>query len=199
MQRDRPWIALLCVGAVAAQVPVFAVFLPLTVMTTVLTSRTIRADRSLWFGLAGGVAIAVLPSLHYLHRFGTLTLLAGASRPHWPARGELGIALWDLNLGLVPNWPPIAFAAGAAIIVARKRVHVAGDHDGRRRPGASSRSRRPATAARRHACVLEVRDLVDTADDSDSGSGHGSSRLASEHRAAGHDPVPYCSFAIVHR
>jgi len=122
VQRDRPWIALLCVGAVAAQVPVFAVFLPLIVATTALTSRTIRVDRSLWLGLAAGAAIAALPSLHYLHRFGTLTLLASASRPHWPARGELGIALWDLNLGLVPNWPPMAFAAGAAIIVARKRA-----------------------------------------------------------------------------
>ena len=113
--RDRPGLAMICAGLVAAQVPSFAVFVPMLAIATLMRKRDAWRAPSFLAGLGAGVLLACLPVFYYFARFGTPSLLADVAQPHWPSATELGAVLWDLNLGLVPNWPLLALAAVVAV------------------------------------------------------------------------------------
>ena len=113
--RDRPGIALVCAGLVAAQVPSFAVFVPMLAVATLARRRELWRAPSFVGSLCAGLLLAVLPVLYYFSRFRVPSLLAEVAQPHWPSSTELGIVLWDLNLGLVPNWPLLTLAVVVAV------------------------------------------------------------------------------------
>ena len=124
--RDRPGLAMICSGLVAAQVPPFAVFVPMLAIATLVRKRDAWRAPSFLAGLGGGVLLACLPAFYYFARFRTPSLLADVAQSHWPTTTELGTVLWDLNLGLVPNWPLLALAAvvavASAIAAGRRRL-----------------------------------------------------------------------------
>jgi hypothetical protein len=127
IRRGRPGTAMAIVGVAAAQVPPFAVLIPLLAGATILERRDAWRERSFRLGLIVATSLALLPSAYYLIRFGTPTLLGTATRPHWPSLTELGAVLWDLNLGLVPNWPLFALAVVTAfVLTASDRRRLAG-------------------------------------------------------------------------
>jgi hypothetical protein len=111
--RDRPGTAMICAGLAAAQVPPLAVFVPMLAVSTVMRRPNAWRAPSFLAGLTGAMFLALLPLCYYFVRFGTLTLVADS--PHWPSTSELGTVVWDLNIGLVPNWPLFAIAIIVAL------------------------------------------------------------------------------------
>ena len=133
--RDRPIVSLICVGLAGAQVAPLAIFVPLIAMAIALSRRDretrVGRTRSLLIGAAAVAAITVAPSLYYFWRFGELSLFGRLSTPHWPWP-HFGTELFDLTLGLVPNWPMFAAAVLTAAAIAivraprdRRRIDIA--------------------------------------------------------------------------
>jgi hypothetical protein len=80
-------------------------------------------------GAAAGAALAVAPVVFYLWRFGEPSLIARVAAPRSPW-GHLGTELFDLTLGLVPNWPLFGgavIAAAAVALAPRSRVRLRPD------------------------------------------------------------------------
>ena len=121
--RERPWLAVICAGLLAAQVPPFGVLLPMIVVSTAIARRDVLRVRAFWIACAAGVLLAALPTFYYLARFGTPSLFSRAATPHWPTWGEISAIPWDLNIGLFPNWPlfGIAVAVSLVSLVVRRR------------------------------------------------------------------------------
>lgn len=122
--RHRPLIAAACIGAAAMQAPSLGVLL----LFIVTDARGASVVKRVIAVVVGG-AVAAVPVAYYLWRFHTPTLLAGAAQFHWPSRAELGVSLFDLNLGLVPNWPAAAVVAVLAILAGIAKVSGAAWRD----------------------------------------------------------------------
>jgi hypothetical protein len=115
--RQHPGPAIACAGIVATQVTPFAIFVPLLAAAAIVHRRDAWRQRSFRAGLAGGVLAPLLPAIYYLIHFGRPSLLAGLV---WSSPSHLspaGAVLWDLNIGLVPNWPVLALVVAAIPVV----------------------------------------------------------------------------------
>jgi hypothetical protein len=108
--RDRPEIALPCAGMVAAQVAPFTVFVPVLIVAILVDRPQLLRQRSFYVAIVGALLLACLSPLYYLARFGRPALLGDVGQVRWPPVSDLGVSLFDLNVGLVPNWPLLALA-----------------------------------------------------------------------------------------
>jgi hypothetical protein len=70
-------------------------------------------------GAAAGVAIAALHPIYYWIRLGRAAPLADAAAPGIPTLKGYGAVLWDLNIGLLTNYPWIALAVLVSIGLVR--------------------------------------------------------------------------------
>lgn len=118
---ERPWLALVLAGAVAAQFPPFAVVL--VGLLVGLWLRGLLVHRRTWAGLAVGAALAASHPAYFLRRAGVLTPLEGIGGSfEVPTSLEsLGAVVWDPNVGLLANAPLLAIAllAAAASLIRR--------------------------------------------------------------------------------
>jgi hypothetical protein len=127
--RDRPVVSAVCAGLAAAQVGPFAILVP-AILTTALVDRPDRRrDRRFWIGASAAVAVTLLAPVFYLWRFGEISPLTRLSTAQWPW-AHFGTELFDLTIGLIPNWPLFGAAVTAAVaIVAISRPRELGRLD----------------------------------------------------------------------
>jgi hypothetical protein len=109
-----PWWTFVALGLASTQNPPIALAMPL-VLALALRSRAVRGDRRLWFGVAGGIALALLAPLYDLLTEGVLFPLASTTHREIPTIGELGAVLWDPNLGLLAQFPIVPLVLVAAV------------------------------------------------------------------------------------
>ena len=115
---ERPALALLCAGALGAQVPPYGVLIPLFAVAILYCRPNWRPDRTLLLAIAGAIALALAAPAHYLFHFGRSSLLAGggAGTWTWPSIGEISTPIGDLNIGLFPNHPLLLVAMVTALL-----------------------------------------------------------------------------------
>ena len=118
--RDRPGIALACLGAAATQNPPLAILLAVAMLAVALTRRGWWRDRGVLVGGALGGALALLHPVYYQLRLGELSSLHGVVQ-HVPTVPELRFALFDLNFGLVPGAPVFALAVAVTLVLLLRR------------------------------------------------------------------------------
>jgi hypothetical protein len=118
--RDRPGVALACIGAAATQNPPLAILLAVALLAVALTQRGWWRDRGVLIGGAIGGALALLHPVYYELRLGELSSLHGVVQ-HVPTLPELRFPLFDLNFGLVPGAPVFALAVVVALVLLLRR------------------------------------------------------------------------------
>jgi hypothetical protein len=118
--RDRPGVALACIGAAATQNPPLAILLAVALLAVALTQPRWWRNRGVVVGGAVGVALALLPAVYYEWRLGRLSSLHGVVQ-HVPTVPELRFPLFDLNFGLVPDAPVFALAVVIAFVLLVRR------------------------------------------------------------------------------
>jgi hypothetical protein len=110
--RDRPGVAMACIGLAATQNPPIAALLPLVLLLY-------PAARSRWVWIAVALLLAALHPAYYLWTIGkTTALIEGDIRI--PPLMRYGAVLWDLNIGLLSNAPFFALACGIGLVAARQ-------------------------------------------------------------------------------
>jgi len=114
--RERPMLAFIAAGVVAAQVPVFVIVIPLLALVVFVDRPGAWRDARTSLRIGAGAAFPALAALYYLARIGRPTLLASAAAFHWPTPAEMSTVLFDLNVGLVPAWPLFAVIVAAAVV-----------------------------------------------------------------------------------
>ena len=115
--RERPWWSAVAAGAAATQNPPITVLPVLIVAATTVTHRASLRDARFWWGAAAGLSLALLHPLYYLARHGTPSLLISTTRQSLPRFAEWSAVVVDPNIGLLPNYPAIAIALLAALLV----------------------------------------------------------------------------------
>lgn len=118
--RDRPGLALVCLGAAATQNPPFAIVLAIAAVAALVANPALRRDRRFLGEGAVGVALALLAPAYYELRLGRTSSLHGVEQ-HVPTAAELRFSLLDLNFGLVPNAPVIPLVVLVALVVVLRR------------------------------------------------------------------------------
>src|SRR5688572_21699021 len=116
IRHQRLGAALACVGVVAAQVTPFAIFVPLLFVAAILYRPAAWRQRSVQAGSAAAVLLTLLPGIYYLVHFGRPSLLAGLTWSSHIPISQAGAVLWDLNIGLVPNWPILAIVLASVLV-----------------------------------------------------------------------------------
>lgn len=104
---ERPWWSFVALGAAAAQNSFLAAGIPLLGGAAVIERPHLLRDVRLWAGLAGGLALALLKPLYNLWQMGVAEpqTLAGGTRFRIPTVEELGVLVWDPNIGLLTGFP----------------------------------------------------------------------------------------------
>lgn len=115
---ERPIAALLALGLLAGQLPVFAGVLGGALVVAI--SRNVRSP-AVWSGALASVAIAALYPLYYLAHLGRWSPLASLGNVDLFGWRLLLTPMIDLNLGIVWFAPAIALLSAAGA-VARPRV-----------------------------------------------------------------------------
>ena len=115
--RERPWWSAVAAGAAATQNPPITVLPVLIVAATAVTNRASLRDARFWWGAAAGLSLALLHPLYSLARHGTPSLLISTTRQSLPRFAEWSAVVVDPNIGLLPNYPAIAIALLAALLV----------------------------------------------------------------------------------
>ena len=111
--RERPIAALLCAGLAAAQVTPFAIIVP-AIAAAALVDRPQRwHDRRFWLGVCSAAIVSLMAPVFYLWRFGEISVFMRLTTSQWPW-AHFGTELFDLTIGLIPNW----LMFGAAVLVA---------------------------------------------------------------------------------
>jgi hypothetical protein len=114
-----PGAAVVALGIAAAQNPPLVVVLAIAAAAAWIAEPGRR--RQVAAGVAAGIAIAALHPFYYWMRLGRAAPLADAASPGVPTLRGYGAVLWDLNIGLLPNYPWIAIAALVAIALSWTR------------------------------------------------------------------------------
>ena len=116
--RDRPVIAMACASAAAAQVAPFAIIVPALLVAAVVDRPARLQERRFWIGSAAAIAVTLMAPVFYLWRFAEISPLTRLSTSRWPW-AHFATELFDLTIGLIPNWPLFGAAVlAAAVIVA---------------------------------------------------------------------------------
>ena len=127
--RQRPGLALVCLGAAATQNPPFAFLLALVAVAAVVARPARLRERGFLAGAALGGALALLYPLYYEVRLGRLSSLHGV-HGHVPTLAELRFPVLDLNFGLLPDAPVIPLVLlGALIVLLRRRPRALAEWD----------------------------------------------------------------------
>ncbi len=128
--RERPWRSAVGLGLAATQNPPIALTVPLALVAALLAEPRWLRERRFWVGAAIGCALAVLHPAYYMLTLGVTTpqVVTGAAKLHVPTLEEMGAPLFDLNIGLLPNFPMLAIAliVGAAIAARRPLSRLLG-------------------------------------------------------------------------
>ena len=128
--RERPWLSTVALGLAATQNPPIALTVPPALVAAVLAEPRWLRERRFWVGAAIGCALAVLHPAYYMLALGVTTpqVVTGAAKLHLPTPQEIGAPLFDLNIGLFPNFPMVAIAliVGAAIAARRPLSRLLG-------------------------------------------------------------------------
>ncbi len=120
--KRTPWWSLVTFGVAAAQNIAAAPIVPLAAgLSLVERPRHVR-DHRWWLGVAAGSTVLLMSPVYYQLRVGSPVPLLVATHGGWPNLGEIGLVLWDLNLGIVPAFP--VWAALLAVGVARAIAHL---------------------------------------------------------------------------
>jgi hypothetical protein len=114
-----PGAALAAIGVAATQNPPLVAVLAIAAAASWMAAPARRRHAAA--GAAAGIAIAALHPIYYWIRLGRAAPLADAAAPGIPTLKGYGAVLWDLNIGLVTNYPWIAVAVLIAIGMARSR------------------------------------------------------------------------------
>ena len=115
--RERPWWSAVAAGAAATQNPPIAVLPALILAATAATHRASLRDARFWWGASAGLALALLHPLYYLAAHGTPSLLIPTTRQSLPRVAEWSAVVVDPNIGLLANYPAIAIALLAGLVV----------------------------------------------------------------------------------
>jgi hypothetical protein len=118
--RNRPGVALACLGAGATQNPPLAILLAVAILAVAITQRGWWRDRGILAGAALGGALALLHPVYYELRIGRASSLHGVVQ-HVPTLPELRFALFDLNFGLAPGAPVFALAVIITLVLLLRR------------------------------------------------------------------------------
>ena len=118
--RDRPGVALACIGAAATQNPPLAILLAVAMLAVAVTQRGWWRDKGVLVGGVLGGALALIHPVYYQLRLGELSSLHGVVQ-HVPTVPELRFALFDLNFGLVPGAPVFVLVIAVAFVLLLRR------------------------------------------------------------------------------
>ena len=114
--RERPIAALLCAGLVAAQVAPFAMIVPVIAAAALVDRPQRWHDRRFWIGVCGAAAVSAMAPVFYFWRFGEISVFTRLTTSRWPW-AHFGTELFDLTIGLIPNWLMFGAAVLAALLI----------------------------------------------------------------------------------
>jgi hypothetical protein len=121
LMRDRPAWSIVAAGFAAAQNSPLAVLPLAIVIAAAIWRRDLFRDRTFLAAvLCAALLCAIQPAYTYA-RHGTFTLLSLANPAHAPSIRQLLVVPFDLEIGLLPNFPALALivAAAAALVTIR--------------------------------------------------------------------------------
>jgi hypothetical protein len=115
--RDAPWWTLVTVALAGMQNLPIAAALPVTAGAALAMHPAWLRDRRWWTGVA--VAVLLLAGVlgYNLLHSGSLAPLLPRGRLALPSVAEIGVPLWDPNLGLLPNFPGLALVVVALVVL----------------------------------------------------------------------------------
>jgi len=115
--RERPWWSMIAAGAAATQNPPISALVGLIAAGTLVSNWSCLRDARFWWGTATGVSLALLHPLYYLATQGTPSLLISTTRRSLPRLVEWSAVVVDPEIGILGNYPAIAIAALAGLLV----------------------------------------------------------------------------------
>lgn len=120
---ERPWWALVAAGLATTQNLPIGVTIPLIVAANVVSNRPVLKDRRFLIGAAAAVLLAALHPLYMLWRYGIPTLQMHATVTGMPLWAEISSTILDPTIGIIANFPALAIAvvAGVVVLVMRDR------------------------------------------------------------------------------
>lgn len=118
----HPALALVALGAACAQNPALALVFPIVCLVAWRSSGRTLSDPRLLAGVLCGVALAALPLAYYEWHLGVSSPLLAATSRHVPGLAELTPVLLDANIGLLPNFPPLAGVVLPAVLLLAARA-----------------------------------------------------------------------------
>lgn len=121
---DRPWWALVALGAASTQNPPFLLALPVVAVSVALSRREWLKDRRVWFGGIAAAGLSALHPLYYELRLGALTptSVAVSTHYHLPSVRRLLAVVTDSNIGLLTNFPMLAVMAALVLWCLRSKL-----------------------------------------------------------------------------
>lgn len=100
------WWSLVAFGVASMQYPPIGLLVPITAVLALVERRELLGDRRFSAGLAAGILAFLVHPLYSLANLGVVSPLAyWSDGPTVPTLREWGAVLWDLNIGLIPNFP----------------------------------------------------------------------------------------------
>lgn len=118
---ERPVIALVAIGAAATQNPPIVVMIPIAIAALAIARHPVVHTRRFARGVLIGTGVALLHPLYYQWRFGTMSLLLGATRAEFPSLRQIAAVPLDLDIGLLPSFPAFAVVIAIALVVVLRR------------------------------------------------------------------------------
>ena len=113
----KPWWSLVCLGAAGAQNQPIAALAPLALGLILWRVPARRADRRVWGAALAATAMTVANPIYYAVRVGgALPLVTDGTSGALPNIDEIGVVLWDLNIGLIWAFPLIAPVVVAIVV-----------------------------------------------------------------------------------
>ena len=117
---EAPWWSVLALGVGAMQNLAMAPLVALAAAVAVWRRTRLLGERRFWVSLAVSAALVVINVLYYRLATGTVPIVNATIRAV-PNVDEIGVVLWDLNVGLIPAFPLLAALVIAGLVSLARR------------------------------------------------------------------------------
>ncbi|AMY12180.1 hypothetical protein LuPra_05453 [Luteitalea pratensis] len=112
-------VSLVLLGLAAAQNPALLVGCVVFGLCALTQDRSRIASRRWQLAVAIGAAGAVIAPIYYLSRLDRLSPLTSYAAASWPSLTSLLFPLADVNMGVLPRFPPVALVVMVALLQRR--------------------------------------------------------------------------------
>ncbi len=115
--RDAPWLTLVTVALAGTQNLPIWLALPAVGTAALVTRPALIRNWRWWAGVAAAGCVMAIALAYNLRRYGVVAPLL--DRPHLvlPTLADIGVVLWDPNLGLLVNFPALAPVALVLVVL----------------------------------------------------------------------------------